>query len=451
MEYHGKTKKELIDEINTLNQRIDQLQTLLNSQKDESYTDRESSISESVINNFQEPVVVAQDGIHKYVNKKLADLDGYSVEELTGKTIKDLIHPDDYFKVLENYKKKMNGQSVDNYRFRFIHKQGHCVWAEIFGTQILWKGRSAVLDFVKDVTEQVKTEGELLRSRRQFLDINNFLPDATIAIDKDGIVIAWNKKMEEMLNIKAKNMLGKGNYEYSLPFYNERRPMLLDILIRPDKKIEKKYLFCKRTKNGILGETRVNLGGESRILLCHASLMYDHENNIVGAIESLRDITRIKKYESDLQEQSKELKKINISLEESNIALRVLLNNRDKEKIELEEKIFINIKKSILPFMEQLRISNLSHGQARYLDIIKSHLTNITSDFIRNIMGKYSGMTPREVEMSSLIKDGKSTKEIASLLNISINTVNKYRKTIRKKLGLKSKADNLRMHLTQTN
>ncbi|UMZ73520.1 diguanylate cyclase [Natranaerofaba carboxydovora] len=122
--------------------------------------------------------------------------------------------------------------------------------------------------------------------------ILNFLPDATFAIDTEGKVILWNQAMEDMTGIKAKDILGKGNYEYTIPFYGERRPMLVDMALNYDPEIENYYSnISLQDEHTLVGENFCPNVGESGIYAwAKASRLYDSDGNVIGAIESIRDI-----------------------------------------------------------------------------------------------------------------------------------------------------------------
>jgi DNA-binding CsgD family transcriptional regulator len=113
----------------------------------------------------------------------------------------------------------------------------------------------------------------------------------------------------------------------------------------------------------------------------------------------------------------------------------------------IEHHIISNIKTSVLPYFEQLEASGIGEGQMRIVSMIKSLLGEITSSFIRKISSEFLGFTPNEIKIASLIKEGKSSKEIAEILNISLNTVHTYRYKIRIKTGLKNNKVNLRSYL----
>jgi diguanylate cyclase (GGDEF)-like protein/PAS domain S-box-containing protein len=125
----------------------------------------------------------------------------------------------------------------------------------------------------------------------------DFLPDATFAINHKGKVIAWNRAIEEMTGIKAEDMLGKDNYEYALPFYRTRRPILIDLVFKSDEEIEKEYHFVKKVGNVLLAETDTPVRGKMRALWGKAAPLYDNKNHMVGAIESIRDVTERKQLE----------------------------------------------------------------------------------------------------------------------------------------------------------
>ncbi len=144
----------------------------------------------------------------------------------------------------------------------------------------------------ENITARKQAEEALRKSEQRLADIINFLPDATFAIDLEGKVIAWNRAIEEMTGIKAEDMLGKENNEYALPFYGTRRPILIDLALKSDKEIEEKYLFVRREGEALLAEPNALLvKGRKVFLWGKASPMYDYEGNVIGAIESIRDIT----------------------------------------------------------------------------------------------------------------------------------------------------------------
>jgi PAS domain S-box-containing protein len=140
-------------------------------------------------------------------------------------------------------------------------------------------------------------------TQRRLTDIVDFLPDATLVIDAECRIIAWNKAIEAMTGFAAGEMLGKGDYEYALPFYGERRPILIDLVFKPREELEQKYAHIQQIGATLVGETYVpQLRGSPHYLLGTASILCDSKGNPVGAIESIRDITDRKHAEEELHQ-----------------------------------------------------------------------------------------------------------------------------------------------------
>jgi PAS domain S-box-containing protein len=162
---------------------------------------------------------------------------------------------------------------------------------------------------------------------------------------------------------------------------------------------------------------------------------------------NIRNITERKQAEEALRKSERELKSKTENLVEVNSALNVLLKRVEEGRIELEEKILSNIRELVLPYIDRLKKTQLSEHQASYLIVIETNLDNIASSFLYHLKMRYLNLTHREIHVASLVKEGKSNKEIDKLLNISIKTVLFHRNNLRKKLGLKNQKANLRAHL----
>jgi PAS domain S-box-containing protein len=159
---------------------------------------------------------------------------------------------------------------------------------------------------ILQAVQRRRAEESISNLERREADILNFLPDATFAIDTDGVVIAWNLAMERLTGIRASAIVGKGSYEYAIPFYNERRPVLIDLVLAADPSIRARYPFIKRDGNILFSEVTVPHfhDGRGALLWITASPQYDTRGNVIGAIESIRDITdRQKVKEALCQEQ----------------------------------------------------------------------------------------------------------------------------------------------------
>jgi two-component system cell cycle sensor histidine kinase/response regulator CckA len=162
------------------------------------------------------------------------------------------------------------------------------------------------VEIVTDITERKQAEEDLQESRRRLADIISFLPDATLVIDKDGRVIAWNRAIEEMTGVKEADMLGKGDYEYALPFYGERRPILIDLALHLDEEREKDYTAFKRVGDILFGEAFTPALPPGDIhLSATASVLRDSRGEVIAAIECIRDNTERRQLEERLNRAEK--------------------------------------------------------------------------------------------------------------------------------------------------
>ena len=173
-------------------------------------------------------------------------------------------------------------------------------------------------------------------------------------------------------------------------------------------------------------------------------------------ITMVRDITDRKQAEEELEryrmhleemvkERTEELEIKNITLKELNTTLKILLKQREDDKKDMEERFVMNVRTLVLPFVEQMKNGRLDVGQQPCLDIIETHLNDIATPLLKNI--RQFNLTPKEIKVAALVRNGKTTKEIAEILRIATGSIDIHRNNIRKKLGLGNRKANLQSHL----
>jgi len=394
-------------------------------------------------------IYVVQDGQFKYVNANAASYAGCTLGELTGKKSDSIVHPDDRKDVKKNARAMLRGESTSPHEFRIVTKSGDVRWIIETVTSIHYGGKQAILGNSMDVTEQRRMREALRESEQRLSDIIEFLPDATFAIDGKGTVIAWNRAMEEMTGVKTLDIIGKGNYEYAITFYGKRRPILIDLVLKPDPEIERGYYVLKKERDLLIIETDVpQVKGQTAFLWAKASPLYDSRGNVVGAIESIRDITDRKLAEEVVRKRGKELEIKTHELEELNAALRVLLKHREEDRNELEERMLLNINKLVLPYLEKLKMSRLDARDMAHIKILESNLKDLISPFARKLSTKFINLTSREIQIANFIKEGLTSKEISDIMNVSTSAVNIHRYRIRKKIGITNNKHNLQAYLS---
>jgi len=171
----------------------------------------------------------------------------------------------------------------------------------------------------------------------------------------------------------------------------------------------------------------------------------DLERKLKVSEESLR--TERNRLEEMVQERTEELKTRTMNLEDTNAALKTILKKREDDKNELEEKVLLNVKRMVQPYLEKLKATKLDSSQQTFAEIVEMSLEEIITPFGHTLSTKYVNLTPKEVQIANLIKQGRSTKEIAEIFELSKRTIDAHRNHIRRKLGLKKRGGNLRTHL----
>ncbi|MGA3209614.1 MAG: PAS domain S-box protein, partial [Syntrophales bacterium] len=249
------------------------------------------------------------DGKFIHVNPAMASIYGYESPKDMVQSVTDIstqVYENPYDR--EFFKETLkNHDRIEKYEYQIRKKNGNIIWVSN-NTRTVRDNEGRILYYegmVHDITERKRAEEKFREAHRRLDEIIEFLPDATFVIDADSKVIAWNRAMEQMTGVPKAEMIGKGEYEYTLPFYGERRPILIDLALLPDAEFEKRrYDIAQRSADTIYGEVYVpkTYGGKGAYLYAAASRLHDATGSIVGAIESIRDITERKQAEKALRE-----------------------------------------------------------------------------------------------------------------------------------------------------
>jgi DNA-binding CsgD family transcriptional regulator len=209
-----------------------------------------------------------------------------------------------------------------------------------------------------------------------------------------------------------------------------------------------------RVKGTVIGALQVVDKQVGRFDQSHKMVLEALADTSATAIENAqlfeqanREITQRKRAELQLKKNEKELKDKSIALKEVNTALNVLLKNREEDQVHMEGIIVANVKDLVLPFLEKLGRGSLDEKQATYVDIIQANISNIISPFLHQIPMKFFDLTPMEIQIADLVRKGKTTKEVAQILNASAKTIEAHRNRLRKKLGLTNQRIQLRDYL----
>lgn len=258
----------------------------------------------------------------------------------------------------------------------------------------------------------------------------------------DGILIATGRGDHVYANRRGAEVTGYSTQELLKIGFKD--------LAQPDERREtderhKRILEGKYVPPSYEGAIIAKDGRRVAIEITDAKTMWQGQPALIVMI---RDITERRRREEALRKKDAELEMKTNNLEEVNTALRVLLRRREEDKAELEEKVLSNVKDLVLPYLEKLKKTSLDTNQVAYLTILESNLNDIVSPFSRQLSSKHLGLTPTEIRIAGLVKDGRTTREIAELMNSSRRTVESHRENIRRKVGIKNQKVNLATYLS---
>jgi len=294
-------------------------------------------------------------------------------------------------------------------------------------------GRMVRYEMAIDITELKQTQESLRKSKTIFQNLVESTSSVICIYSEEAGYLFANPAWEDFTGYNKEEI-------YSMNPFDVVHPAMRD---------ESKALSIACHGEGHepqLGEVKIITKSGEVKWLEYAIKLIDYEGSQAILLSGF-DITQRKKVTELLQEKEKNLAQQTIRLEETNIALKVLVEYREEEIKELQESILTNVKRSIYPYIEKMKKSRLNQIDKACLDIIRSNLDNLISPYAKNLFAKSLGFTPTELQIADLVKLGKTTKEIAELLNVSARAIDFHRNNLRKKLGLKNRKVNLRSYL----
>ena len=290
------------------------------------------------------------------------------------------------------------------------------------------------------IKELEKTIADLEEREKLYKTLFEFANDQIVLLDKEGRIAEVNEAVKSIFGYTRDDVIGKKYYDLSI-FPAEVARELKDSF---------DHDFMHREISPILEMELIGKNGH-KIYAEITTRPVDRNGVATGMVVVLRDVTDKKKAEMALSEHRDNLEALveqrTRNLEEANTALKVLVRSREEDKNELEERMMTNVTGLVFPFFEELKNTRLSSQQARYVDILENNIKNLISPFLYKITSRYISLTPTELKVADLIKQGQRTKEIAESLKMSERTVEKHRYQIRKKMGIKDRKVSLATHL----
>jgi PAS domain S-box-containing protein len=383
-------------------------------------------------------IAIVQGTEIKFANQALLNMYGASeAEEVIGNNFTEFVsHEYRELLVQRGLERERGTDVINRYEFKALRQDGTEFDVEISVNPVPYEGKPARQAVLRDVTARKRGEKYLRQSEQKYRLLVENLPSIVYRGYKDWSADFVDEKIEALTG-------------YSMNEFNSRRMKWSDLIIEEDLAgARETFIKALKANKSYVREYRIKTKREDILWIQErAMILCDQKGEIDYVSGVFFDISEQKKAQEALRKREAELADQSRHLEEVNAALRVLLKRREEDKNDLEEKILANVKELVLPYVEKLKNTRLRSDQLTLVDILESNMQEIFSPFVTKLSSRFLGLTPAEIKVASLIKDGKTSKEIASLLHASENTIRSHRFHIRSKLDLKNKKVNLRSYL----
>jgi PAS domain S-box-containing protein len=414
-------------------------------------------------------------------NKQICIALGYSPDEIKGIGVMD-IHPEkDLPYILCQFEKLTQNEIHVAKDIPVKRKDGSIYYADISAIPITMKDTTYLTGIFRDVSDRKQTEEAMKASEAKYRLLADNMYDIIWITDMNFNITYVTPSVEKILGFTPEERYRQSPTNVLTPESQKKAAEALFQYLEAEQShgndpgktvhLELEYLhkngsiiWMESVSRPIRDETGRIIGfhGAARDItkrkLAEKELQRHHEHLESLVQKRTRDLSTAnkrlkqendmrKRTEGSLRYRESQLKKKKQELEEINSTLKILLKQRGEDKTSMEKNIVSNIKISVLPFLEKLEDSGLEKDQLLILEQIKAQIKEVTSPFIKKISSELLGLTNSEIQVAYLIKERKSSQEIAGIMNVSLNTIITHRYNIRRKTGLKNNKVNLCTYL----
>jgi len=376
------------------------------------------------------------DGRYRFVNQRYREWFQLTDEQIIGRHIREVLGEAAYKKIHHHVEAALSGQQ-GTYEGMLPYQHGGprgviASYVPDIDEDGTVRGFFAL---VTDITDRIRAEQKLREGESRYRLLADNVGDAVWTVDlamrptyiSPSITSLLGYTVEEAREKKMEEVFAPASFALAMETLAEE----LAIEEQDDKDL---------SRSRVLELELIRKDGSLIPVEARYSFIRDAEGKAVEVLGVLRDITERKQAQEALELQA-------IKLEEANIALKVLLTQREKDKTDLEDRIMRNVTTLIVPYVERLKTTRIDPIQAAYVEIVASRLNELVSPFAQKLSSPRYNLTFRELQVADLIRQGKTTKEIALVLHLAPRTVKFHRQRLRTKLGLTDRRQNLVSHL----
>jgi len=416
-------------------------------------------------------------GTCTYASPKVFDFIGYRPDEVIGKRPFDFMEPAEARRVERIFGEKASkGAPFDSLEHTMIHKSGAPVVMEVTGTPFFGEDGKPLgyRTISRDITLRKEAAEALARAEAKYRDIFENAVEGIYRSVPAGKYVDANPAFARIFGYDSPEELITAVNDIGRQLYTDpevRRECVRIVEERGHGSFE----IVVRRKDGSTGWVFNNVRAvrdAQGITICYEGFVEDitdrkrMEEEIQKAHDALEervrertvelarvnevlrlDIEKRMQVEEALRQREGELEIRSRKLEDLNTTLRTLLEQRDQDRVLLEERVIANINKLVMPALEKLKATALTRQAASFAGVLETNLKEIISPFSQQLSAQSASLTQTEIQIANCIMQGMRSKEIAGLMKLSKGTIDFYRNNIRKKLGIRNQKANLQSYL----
>ncbi len=396
-------------------------------------------------------LTLARDGTIRKVNLACAKLLGVERARLSGRRFGLFVAEPDRAAFTLLLKKVFGSRTQEVCEVALLKEGGGALDVQITAAALQEGGECRVV--LSDITALRQAEAKI-RHLASFPVLN---PRPVVEVDVAGQVLFCNPAAEQMFPDLYQRGLGH-------PWLNEWKSLLRSLRQAEGKTIVREVHFEEnwyhQTIHFVDDGRRLRIYGaditarkkiEAALLTAYAEV----ETRVVDRTAQLekskteleREVAVRRQAEETLRQRAQVLKEQAVRIQEGSAALKVLLKQRDQDRLDLEEKVVLNVNQLVIPYLEKLKRRKLDAKQKAYAEILESNLNEIVSPLARTLSSKLLRLSQTELEVANLVRQRKTTKQIAEILHLADSTIDFHRNNIRAKLGVKNKKIGLYAYL----
>jgi PAS domain S-box-containing protein len=378
------------------------------------------------------------DGNYTFFNEGLLRITGYPREEMLGLNNRRIVDEFNNRKVFKVFNQVyLTGVPAHAFDWECIRKDGTRRFVEVSVTlkRDIYGKPAGFMGIARDITERKLAERALRESEERYRTIIENIQDGYYEVDLDGNYTFFNEGLLRITGYPREEMLGLNN-----------RRIVDDLNNRKVFQVFNQVYLTGVPAHAFDWEC-IRKDGTRRFVEVSVTLKRDIYGKPAGFMGIARDITERKRYQAELEAKENELKQKNRSLEDANTALNVLMKKVEEHRNVYEETLRDNLNKVAMPYLQRAKEKIKDKAAVEQLRLLEDSLSSIFAPYAHSLAAEFPRLTSSEIDVANFIVQGKRTKEIADVLNVTPKAIEVHRNNLRRKFGLTNQKAGLRAHL----